>query len=49
MVGLGQILHLVNIVLCGVFSRSYNELSGKYRLAVKLIEFYAPFSLYKGR
>uniref|UniRef100_A0ACD5VZJ7 Uncharacterized protein n=1 Tax=Avena sativa TaxID=4498 RepID=A0ACD5VZJ7_AVESA len=42
------ILHLVNIVLCGVFSRRCNELSGKYRLAMKLIELYAPYTLFKG-
>ncbi|KAI4983905.1 hypothetical protein ZWY2020_028378 [Hordeum vulgare] len=44
-----MILHLFNIVLCGVFSRRYNELSGKYRLAMHLIDLYAPYTLFKGR
>ncbi|VAI69884.1 unnamed protein product [Triticum turgidum subsp. durum] len=43
------ILHLVNVGLCGVFSGRYNELSGKYRLAMHLIELYAPYTLFKGR
>jgi fatty acyl-CoA reductase len=48
MAGLGQILRLVNIVLCGVFSRLYHKHSRKYILAVKLIELYAPYTLFKG-
>ncbi|KAF7093458.1 hypothetical protein CFC21_095868 [Triticum aestivum] len=44
-----EILHLVNVGLCGVFSGRYNELSGKYRLAMHLIELYAPYTLFKGR
>ncbi|XP_047059710.1 fatty acyl-CoA reductase 1-like [Lolium rigidum] len=43
-----EMLHLVNIVLCGVFSRLYDEHSRKYILAVKLIELYAPYTLFKG-
>ncbi|KAM0871610.1 hypothetical protein ACQ4PT_039262 [Festuca glaucescens] len=43
-----EILHLVNIVLCGVFSRLYDEHSRKYILAVKMIELYAPYTLFKG-
>ncbi|KAM3355366.1 hypothetical protein ACQJBY_025879 [Aegilops geniculata] len=44
-----EVLHLVNVALCGLFSRRYNELSGKYRLAMHLIELYAPYTLFKGR
>lgn len=43
-----QMLRLVNLALCGVFSRSYNELSTKYRFIMLLIEVYAPYSLFKG-
>lgn len=44
----GQMLRLVNISLCGVFSQRYNELSRKYRFVMHLIELYAPYSLFKG-
>ncbi|XP_037408714.1 alcohol-forming fatty acyl-CoA reductase-like isoform X2 [Triticum dicoccoides] len=44
-----EVLHLVNVLLCGLFSRRYNELNGKYRLAMHLIELYAPYTLFKGR
>ncbi|KAM0844042.1 hypothetical protein ACQ4PT_057323 [Festuca glaucescens] len=43
-----EMLRLVNIALCGVFSRRYNELSRKYRFVMQLIELYAPYSLFKG-
>lgn len=43
-----EMLHLVNIALCGVFSRCYNELSRKYRFVMQLIELYAPYTLFKG-
>uniref|UniRef100_A0ACD5ZFY3 Uncharacterized protein n=1 Tax=Avena sativa TaxID=4498 RepID=A0ACD5ZFY3_AVESA len=43
-----EMLHLVNIALCGVFSRLYNELSRKYKFVMQLIEFYAPYTLFKG-
>ncbi|XP_037469249.1 fatty acyl-CoA reductase 1-like [Triticum dicoccoides] len=43
-----EMLRLVNIALCGVFSRRYDDLSRKYRFIVQLIELYAPYSLFKG-
>uniref|UniRef100_A0ACD5ZA79 Uncharacterized protein n=1 Tax=Avena sativa TaxID=4498 RepID=A0ACD5ZA79_AVESA len=43
-----EMLHLVNIALCGVFSRCYNELSRKYKFVMQLIELYAPYTLFKG-
>ncbi|CAM0910209.1 unnamed protein product [Alopecurus aequalis] len=43
-----EMLRLVNIALCGVFSRRYNELSRKYRFVMQLIQLYAPYSLFKG-
>ncbi|KAE8798403.1 fatty acyl-CoA reductase 1-like [Hordeum vulgare] len=43
-----EMLHLANIVLCGIFSCRYNELSRKYKFAMHLIELYAPYSFFKG-
>ncbi|TVU06687.1 hypothetical protein EJB05_49911 [Eragrostis curvula] len=43
-----EILHLVNIALCGALSRRYKELSRKYNYVMHLIELYAPYTLYKG-
>ncbi|KAM3345796.1 hypothetical protein ACQJBY_020369 [Aegilops geniculata] len=43
-----EMLRLVNIALCGVFSRGYNELSRKFRFMMQLSELYAPYTLFKG-
>nr|BAD31294.1 putative fatty acyl coA reductase [Oryza sativa Japonica Group]BAD31814.1 putative fatty acyl coA reductase [Oryza sativa Japonica Group] len=43
-----QILRLVNIALCGMFSRRYDELSRKYKFVMHLVELYAPYTLFKG-
>uniref|UniRef100_N1QYD3 Fatty acyl-CoA reductase n=1 Tax=Aegilops tauschii TaxID=37682 RepID=N1QYD3_AEGTA len=43
-----EMLRLVNIALCGVFSRRYNELSRKFRFMMQLSELYAPYTLFKG-
>ncbi|KAM3198480.1 hypothetical protein ACQJBY_073554 [Aegilops geniculata] len=43
-----EMLRLVSIALCGIFSKSYNKLSRKYRFVMRLIELYAPYSLFKG-
>ncbi|KAL5231799.1 hypothetical protein ABZP36_030575 [Zizania latifolia] len=43
-----EMLRLVNIALCGVFSRRYDELSRKYKFVMHLVELYAPYSLFKG-
>ncbi|KAG8087066.1 hypothetical protein GUJ93_ZPchr0010g11015 [Zizania palustris] len=45
---ISQMLRLVNIALCGVFSRRYDELSRKYKFVMHLVELYAPYSLFKG-
>ncbi|VAH55504.1 unnamed protein product [Triticum turgidum subsp. durum] len=44
-----EMLHLVNITLCGVFSRRCSEYNRKYRFLTLLIELYAPYVLFKGR
>lgn len=43
-----EMFRLVNIALCGVFSRGYNELNRKFRFMMQLSELYAPYTLFKG-
>ncbi|XP_044974361.1 fatty acyl-CoA reductase 1-like [Hordeum vulgare subsp. vulgare] len=43
-----EMLRLVSITLCGIFSECYNKLSRKYRFVMRLMELYAPYSLFKG-
>ncbi|KAL6649097.1 hypothetical protein ACP70R_013321 [Stipagrostis hirtigluma subsp. patula] len=43
-----EILRLVDLALCGPFSRRYNELSRKYLYVMHLVELYAPYTLFKG-
>uniref|UniRef100_A0A0E0LTH3 Fatty acyl-CoA reductase n=1 Tax=Oryza punctata TaxID=4537 RepID=A0A0E0LTH3_ORYPU len=43
-----EILRLVNIALCGMLSRRYDELSRKYRFVMHLVELYAPYTFFKG-
>ncbi|GJN15461.1 hypothetical protein PR202_gb02379 [Eleusine coracana subsp. coracana] len=43
-----EILHLVNLMLCGVFSRLYNDLNHKYKFVMHLVDVYGPFAFFKG-
>ncbi|KAF8653986.1 hypothetical protein HU200_062127 [Digitaria exilis] len=43
-----EILHLVNILLCGLFSKLYNDYSRKYKLVMHLVDVYGPFAFFKG-
>ncbi|KAI5004029.1 hypothetical protein ZWY2020_031272 [Hordeum vulgare] len=43
-----EMFRLVNIALCGLFSRGYNELNRKFRFMMQLSELYAPYTLFKG-
>jgi len=43
-----QILHLVNLLLCGFFSRLYNDLNRKYKFVMHLVDVYGPFAFFKG-
>jgi alcohol-forming fatty acyl-CoA reductase len=43
-----QILHLLNLLLFGIFSRLYNDLSRKYRFVMHLVDVYGPFAFLKG-
>ncbi|KAJ1265242.1 hypothetical protein BS78_08G064100 [Paspalum vaginatum] len=44
-----EALRLLNVALCGAFSRRYDELSRRYRYVMHLAELYAPYALFKGR
>uniref|UniRef100_A0A0A9CMK3 Fatty acyl-CoA reductase n=1 Tax=Arundo donax TaxID=35708 RepID=A0A0A9CMK3_ARUDO len=43
-----EILHLVNMLLCGLFSRLYNDLNRKYKFVMHLVDIYGPFAFFKG-
>nr|CAB3481725.1 unnamed protein product [Digitaria exilis] len=43
-----EILHLVNILLCGLLSKLYNDYSRKYKLVMHLVDVYGPFAFFKG-
>ncbi|KAL6661995.1 hypothetical protein ACP70R_001379 [Stipagrostis hirtigluma subsp. patula] len=43
-----EILRLVNLLLCGVFSRLYNDLDRKYKFVMHLVDVYGPFAFFKG-
>uniref|UniRef100_A0A0D9XAU2 Fatty acyl-CoA reductase n=1 Tax=Leersia perrieri TaxID=77586 RepID=A0A0D9XAU2_9ORYZ len=43
-----EILHLVNILLCGLFSRLYSDLARQYRYVMHLVDVYGPFAFFKG-
>ena len=43
-----EVLRLLNIALCGAFSRLYHELGRKYRYVMHIAELYAPYALFKG-
>lgn len=44
-----EALRLLNIALCGAFSRRYDDLSRKYRYVMRIADLYAPYALFKGR
>ncbi|KAF0898390.1 hypothetical protein E2562_007232 [Oryza meyeriana var. granulata] len=43
-----ELLHLLNLLLCGLFSRLYSDLSRKYRYVMHLVDVYGPFAFFKG-
>ncbi|XP_066397017.1 alcohol-forming fatty acyl-CoA reductase-like isoform X2 [Miscanthus floridulus] len=43
-----KILQLVNLLLCGFFSRIYNDLNRKYKFVVHLVDVYGPFAFFNG-
>ena len=43
-----EIRHLVNLLLCGLFSALYEDLSRKYKFVVHLVDVYGPFAFFRG-
>ncbi|KAK8451676.1 hypothetical protein SEVIR_6G249700v4 [Setaria viridis] len=43
-----EILHLVNMLLCGLFSKLYNDSNRKYNFVMLLVDVYGPFAFFKG-
>ncbi|XP_066326786.1 fatty acyl-CoA reductase 1-like [Miscanthus floridulus] len=43
-----EILHLVNLLLCGLFSWLYNDLNRKYKFVMHLLDVYGPFAFFNG-
>uniref|UniRef100_J3MV95 Fatty acyl-CoA reductase C-terminal domain-containing protein n=1 Tax=Oryza brachyantha TaxID=4533 RepID=J3MV95_ORYBR len=43
-----ELLHLLNLLLCGLFSRLYSDLATKYRYVMHLVDVYGPFAFFKG-
>ncbi|KAL6593033.1 hypothetical protein ACP70R_049119 [Stipagrostis hirtigluma subsp. patula] len=43
-----ELLHLVNLLCCGLFSHLYADLSRKYKFVMHLVDLYSPFALFKG-
>ncbi|RLN04623.1 fatty acyl-CoA reductase 1-like [Panicum miliaceum] len=43
-----EILHLVNVLLCGLLSRLYNDLNRKYKFVMHLVDVYGPFAFFNG-
>ncbi|TVU09009.1 hypothetical protein EJB05_42445, partial [Eragrostis curvula] len=43
-----EILHLVNLLLCGLFSNLYNDMNRKYKYVMLLADIYRPFAFFQG-
>ncbi|KAG0476965.1 hypothetical protein HPP92_013375 [Vanilla planifolia] len=43
-----EVLRLVNLVFCGLFSRQFNMLWKKYTFVMRLADLYAPYTFFKG-
>jgi alcohol-forming fatty acyl-CoA reductase len=43
-----ELLHLINLLFFGLFSRLYGDLSRKYKFVMQLVDLYGPFALFKG-
>ncbi|CAN6248197.1 unnamed protein product [Urochloa humidicola] len=43
-----EVLHSVNLLLCGLFSRLYNDLNRKYKFVMHLLDVYGPFAFFNG-
>ncbi|KAL6858738.1 hypothetical protein ACP4OV_017740 [Aristida adscensionis] len=43
-----EILRLVNLLICGLLSRLYNDLNCKYKFVMHLVDVYGPFAFFNG-
>ena len=43
-----EILHAANLLLCGTFSKLYNDSNRKYKFVMHLVDVYGPFAFFKG-
>ncbi|WOK96562.1 hypothetical protein Cni_G05269 [Canna indica] len=44
-----EVMHLVNLLSCGVYGRRYDELNKKYKFGMLLVDLYEPYAFFKGR
>ncbi|KAM3399279.1 hypothetical protein ACQJBY_004586 [Aegilops geniculata] len=44
-----EMLHAMNILFCGLFSRYYNKFNRRYNFLALLVKLYAPYAFFKGR
>ncbi|CAO2207578.1 unnamed protein product [Urochloa humidicola] len=43
-----EMLHVANVLLCGLFDRIYNDSSRKYKFVMHLLDVYGPFAFFRG-
>ncbi|XP_020112859.1 probable fatty acyl-CoA reductase 4 isoform X1 [Ananas comosus] len=43
-----EVLHMLNLIFCGLFAQRYNELSRMYKFIMHLVDLYAPYAFFKG-
>ncbi|KAJ1269631.1 hypothetical protein BS78_07G226400 [Paspalum vaginatum] len=43
-----ELLHVANLLLCGLFSQLYNDSNRKYKYVMNLVDVYGPFAFFKG-
>jgi fatty acyl-CoA reductase len=41
-------LHMSNLLLCGLFSQFYKDSNRKYKFVMHLVDVYGPFAFFKG-
>ncbi|KAL5682257.1 hypothetical protein ACJX0J_008642, partial [Zea mays] len=43
-----EMLHMANLLLCGLFSKLYKDSNRKYKFVMHLVDVYGPFAFFKG-
>uniref|UniRef100_A0ACD5UXP7 Uncharacterized protein n=1 Tax=Avena sativa TaxID=4498 RepID=A0ACD5UXP7_AVESA len=44
-----EMLHIISLLLCGLFSRHYNKLNRRFNFLMLLVNLYAPYAFFNGR